>query len=260
MNLLTFFAWAGTFATARIRPPQVTRTAYAIPADSIDFWLKYLTENNVDRASAERFGERVIQFRDPDGLELELVGTPIPRGTPWITPAIPPQHAIRGFYSATLTEEGYENTARLLTDIMGFKAVSSDQNRFRYRASAGGGFASIIDLLCVPGGMHGSVGAGAVHHIAFRTPDDAQQAAWRSELVSARFNVSPVMNREYFHSIYYREPGGILFEIATDNPGFTIDQPAAELGTKLMLPPWFEKARPQIVQALPPVRLPAAAQ
>src|SRR4051794_28941680 len=138
---------------------------------------------------------------------------------------------------------------------MGFRAAGSENNRFRYRASAGGA-ASVVDLLCVPDARRGGNGAGVVHHVAFRTPDDEQQRAWREKIVRLGYNVSPVMDRTYFHSIYFREPGGVLFEVATDNPGFTADQEAGKLGMALMLPSWLELQRPEIERLLPPLRLP----
>ncbi len=258
-TILTFFAWPGAHR-GRIGPPQVTVTAYAVPANAIDYWVGRLKEKGLNPRTTERFGERVLSFVDPDGMQLEIVGGAEPKGQAWAAGPIPVAEAIRGFHSITISEEGYENTARLLTDVMGFKATSSDQNRFRYQAGVGDGFASTIDLVCVPDARHGSMGAGVVHHVAFRTPDDGQQEAWRKTIAGAYFNVSPVMDRTYFHSIYYREPGGVLFEIATENPGFTVDQPADQLGAKLMLPAWLEKHRAEIERVLPTVKLPVVRQ
>lgn len=255
-TVLTFFAWPGAHR-GRIGPPQVTATVFSAPAAGIDFWFERLTKMSVAVApGAQRFGERVLSFTDPDGMGLEIVGSVETLGQPWSAGGVPTPHAIRGFHSATLSEEGYENTARLLTDVMGFKAAGNEQNRFRFRAGSGDGFASLIDLVCLPDARQGGMGAGTVHHIAFRTPDDAQQAAWRQEISEMHFNVSPVMDREYFHSIYYREPGGVLFEIATNGPGFAVDQPADQLGRKLMLPPWLERHRAEIERILPVVKLP----
>jgi len=257
-SVLTFFAWPGAHR-GRIGPPQVTVTAFAARAAALAYWAARLREKGIEvHPHPERFGEPVLGFDDPDGMHLEIVGATDPSHEPWRAGPIPADHALRGFHSATLSEEGYENTAHLLTDTMGFKLTASESNRYRYRAGGEDRFASTIDLLCVPGGRHGGMGAGAVHHIAFRTPDDAQQAAWRQELVRSGLNVSPVMDRTYFHSIYYREPGGVLFEIATSNPGFTVDEPAGELGSKLRLPPWLESDRPAIERAVPPIRLPTA--
>jgi glyoxalase family protein len=252
---MTFFAWQGAFR-GRIGPPQVSVTAFSVPGESMEFWAQRLGEQGVEtKPGSERFGERVIKIDDPDGMHIELIGSPKPAGTPWAAGPVPAEHAIRGFHSVTISEEGYERTARLLVDVMGFAAVGSEQNRFRYRAAGTEQFANTVDLVCVPDARHGSLGAGVVHHVAFRTPTDMQQAAWRAEIADLGYNVSPVMDRTYFHSIYYREPGGVLFEIATESPGFTADQPAAELGKKLMLPAWLEKHRTQIEQVVPPLRL-----
>jgi glyoxalase family protein len=254
-TIMTFFAWPGA-QRGRIGLPQVTVTAFAVPAEAMDYWAKRLKEKSVMvQPGTDRFGERVLTFSDPDGMGLEIVGTSAPRGQAWAAGPVPVQYAIHGFHSATISEEGYENTARLLTDVMGFKETGSEQNRFRYRAP-GDGFAATVDLLCIPDGKHGNMGAGVVHHIAFRTKDDAEQAAWHRTIADRGFNISPVMDRTYFHSIYYREPGGVLFEIATENPVFTADETPAELGQKLMLPPWLEKHRAAIERAVPPLRLP----
>jgi glyoxalase family protein len=225
-----------------------------VPARSLDYWIARLQPHKA--STADRLGERAIRFSDPDGITLEIVGMTDPLGQAWKAGPIPVEHAIRGFHGVTISEEGYESTAKVLTDLMGFKADQNEGNRFRYRASAGDGFASIVDLLCVPDARRGDMGAGIVHHVAFRTPDDPQQAAWRTKIVQAGLNVSPVMDRNYFHSIYYREPGGVLFEIATDNPGFTVDEPAETLGSGLKLPAQYEQYRSEIADALPKVRLP----
>ena len=254
-TILTFFAWPGV-PRGRVGPPQLTATSYAAPAGALEFWSRRLKDHRVEaQASVTRFGEQVLSFADPDGMKVEIVanrqeGLPAPAGGP-----VPEAYALRGFYGVTLSEEGYENTAKLLTDVMGFRAAGSEGNRFRYRASAGGA-ASVVDLLCVPDARRGGTGAGVVHHVAFRTPDDEQQRAWRERIVRLGYNVSPVMDRTYFHSIYFREPGGVLFEVATDNPGFSADQDAAELGTTLMLPQWLEPQRSEIEEVVPPLRLP----
>lgn len=257
-TVMTFFAWPGAHR-GLIGPPQVTTTAFCVPAKAIDFWQTRLTDHGVKPiAESDRFGQRIISFADPDGMQLEITGATDPKGAPWSNGRIPVEQAIRGFDSITISEGGYESTARLLTDVMGFVASGSEGDRFRYRAGSGDGFAATVDLVCLPAARKGSLGAGVVHHVAFRTEGDAQQKTWHSAIAAAGFNVSPVMDRTYFHSIYYREPGGVLFEIATDNPGFTADQAAEELGRKLMLPPWLEKHRAEIERVVPPVRLPGA--
>jgi glyoxalase family protein len=255
-TIMTFFAWPGAHR-GRIGPPQVTVTAFAVPMGSLDYWKTRLTDNRVASRDAENhFGQRGLAFEDPDGMPLEIVGEPDPAGQAWTSGPVPANSAIRGFHGVTIAEEGYEKTAHLLTDLMGFKAVGEERNRFRYRAASDKGVGLIVDLLCVPGARHGAMGAGVIHHIAFRTADDPQQKHWQEKIAGAGLNVSPVMDRTYFHSIYYREPGGVLFEIATDAPGFTFDEPAEQLGTKLKLPPWLQPHQAEIEQAVPPLRLP----
>jgi glyoxalase family protein len=228
-----------------------------MPAHSAAYWQQRLSENGITSTdSGERFGDRVFAFADPDGLPIELVATPDANpSSAWKGSAVEPEHAICGFHSATLSEEGYEQTARLLQDTMGFALVGNEGNRFRYKA-AGGGVGAIVDVLCTPDARFGRLGAGTVHHIAWRTPDDTQQLKWRDDLVKLEYNVSPVMDRTYFHSIYYREPGGVLFEIATDPPGFALDEAPEHLGERLMLPSQYESIRPALEQSLPKLSLP----
>ena len=204
---------------------------------------------------AKRFGEQVLTLRDPDGLQVELVAygpaeawETVPSGT------LPSEHEVRGFHSVTLWEEGYEQTAQLLTGQLGFRAAQDENNVFRY-ISVGhmsGNLGSIVDVRCAPGFWPGVVAVGTIHHVAFRTLDDATQLMLREQLAAHGLNVTPVIDRQYFHSVYFREPGGVLFEIATDAPGFTVDEPQAELGTHLKLPPRLEGAREEIE----PLRLP----
>jgi glyoxalase family protein len=254
-TVLTFFAWPGAHR-GRIGPPQVSVTAFAVPATALDFWATRLKERSIETRSADRLGESAIAFSDPDGMALELIGVAEPGGRPWSAGPIAAEYAIRGFHSVTICEDGYENTAKLLTDVMGFQSVGQERDRFRYRAGQGDGFASIVDLLCMPDARHGELGAGVVHHVAFRTPDDRQQRAWREQIAQLGFNISPIMDRVYFHSIYFREPGGVLFEIATETPGFTTDETPEKLGSGLRLPPWLEPQHAQIERILPPLRLP----
>lgn len=254
-TIMTFFAWPGA-PHGRSGPPQVTTVALAVPAGAFAFWSERLQAHHVTVQQGEdHFGEPVLGFEDPDGIRLELVAVAPTDGHAPAGGQISTANAIRGFHGVTLAEEGCEITAKLLTDVMGFRAAGNEGNRFRYRAGTGD-LASVVDLLCVPDARRGGMGAGVVHHIAYRTPDDAQQAAWLTQLTALDYNVSPVMDRVYFHSIYFREPGGVLFEIATDPPGFTLDQAPDELGTKLMLPPWLEPHRAELQKILPRLRLP----
>ncbi|HWQ93579.1 MAG TPA: ring-cleaving dioxygenase [Clostridia bacterium] len=257
-TILTFFPWADIRQGGR-GTGQIEATAFAIAPESIDYWLERLKNGQVSAQRAdERFGQVVVSFADPDGMRLEMIATEAKaRVEPWSDSNVPAEHALRGFHSVSAALEGYERTAKLLTEVFGYELVQEEGNRFRFSPPHASGAGNIIDLLCLPDTQRARGGAGSVHHIAFRTQDDASQLACREELVKLGFNVSPVMDRTYFHSIYFREPGGILFEIATDPPGFTVDESVGELGLTLRLPPWMEKARKEIEAVLPPITLPA---
>jgi glyoxalase family protein len=262
-TILTFFVWPGA-QRGRQGNSQVTAASFGVPKDSLAFWTERLaTRGIVFEKLPQRFGQAVLSFVDPDGMRLELVETPLANVMhAWEGGGIPTKFAIHGFHGATLSETGYERTAALLTDTMGFRLVGQEQNRFRYESthsqaghSQAGEAGRVIDVMCTPAAPEGRVAVGTVHHIAFRTPNDAQQRQWLAKISGLRYNVSPIMDRVYFHSIYYREPGGILFEIATDCPGFAIDEPVERLGQTLQLPPWMEAQRAKIEAALPPIQL-----
>jgi glyoxalase family protein len=250
-TVLTLFPWPHA-AQGEIGTGQVTAMAFEMPASSLDFWFSRLLECEVHIDGIEkRFGEEVLRFRDPDGLRLELVGVARPADRPAaLSGLIPPGHALRGFHSATLSERDTAGTNRLV-DFLGFTRIAQAGCRIRYQASARD--ASIIDIVREPQTPAGTVGAGTVHHIAFRTPTEGHQERWRRELMSRVGAITPVIDRMYFHSMCFREPGGILFEIATDPPGFAIDEPVDHLGERLMLPPWLEASRAALEQRLPPV-------
>lgn len=255
-TVLTFFPWPG----ARRGQPgngQVSAVAFSVPSDAFGYWQERLRAQNVSTSEVqERFGETVLPLRDPDGLLLELVAHEEASALPaWEAGPVPAEWAIRGFHHATLWEKDHERTAQLLTETFGFRPVEDDGVRFRFASQEWPG--RMVDLVRHPEGQPGRMGAGAVHHIAWRTADDEQQVAWRRKLIGLGYGVTPVKDRHYFHSIYFREPGGVLFEIATDAPGFTLDEPVAELGAHLKLPPWLEESRSRIEQALPELRLPA---
>src|SRR5213080_4162898 len=255
-TILTFFAWTGTRHGIR-STGQIEATAFAISPYSIGYWLERLKQHHVTaERTSTRFGEEVIRLIDPDGILIELLA-PSPHGSfePWSDSPVPAEHALRGFHSVSAALEGYERTARLLTESFGYRLAEESGNRFRFVAPTESGPGRIVDLLCMPDGRAGHVAAGSVHHIAFRAKDDAEQLQWREHLVDLGYNVTPVMDRVYFHSIYFREPGGVLFEIATAPPGFTLDEQVIELGTHLRLPPWLESARSEIEQILPPIQL-----
>ena len=166
---------------------------------------------------------------------------------------IPLEHSVKGFYGVTLSADGYEKTAGLLTAQMDHRLITEKGNRFQYSASGKPG--DFIDIICSPDSLRGLGGSGTIHHIAFATADDSSQVAAREKLVAAGFNPTPVLDREYFHSIYFREPGGVLFEIATIPPGFAVDEEPNHLGESLKLPPWFELKRSIIEQGLDPIQL-----
>jgi glyoxalase family protein len=252
-TILTFFPWPG----ARRGTPgvgQITAFAFQAPRGSLPFWRDHLTSKGFAIASeGARFGEEFLAIQDPDGFLIELIETADPALiSPVKAASIPAQHALCGFHGATLSLEAQERTGSVLTKLMGAVLEKNEDNRFRYLLGEGPDRAR-IDLLCLPAGRWGTGSAGIVHHIAWRTPDDASQLAARSELVSGGFNVSPVMDRNYFHSIYYREPGGVFFEIATDPPGFAVDESPEKLGSKLMLPTWLEGHRSVLEATLPPL-------
>jgi glyoxalase family protein len=258
-TILTFFPWPNA-RRGRAGVGQVTAFAFQAPLGSLGFWQKHLASGGlVITDEGSRFGENFIAIQDPDGFLLEFIETAeVASITPARAATIPAEYALRGFHGTTLSLEAQEQTGAVLTKLMGASLEGSEGNRFRYRLGEGLGRAR-IDLLCLPAGAWGTGGTGIVHHIAWRTPDDASQLIARKELVSAGLNVSPVMDRNYFHSIYYREPGGVLFEIATDPPGFAIDESAETLGSKLTLPDWLEGHRAVLEATLPPLKqLPAS--
>lgn len=247
----TFFPWPNG-RSGQIGTGQAQTTAFLIPQDAIDYWTNRFDEQDVAfDAPTTRFDETVISFRDPDSLELELVAHPeTPDGDPWQDAPVPTDNAIRGFHGVTLALEGYEQTASLLEEEMGFAFDRDDDGRrFRSRSDGDVGFA--IDLLCQPTRDRGRTGVGTVHHVAFRVESEAQQQQWREALIDRGLNVTPVIDRVYFQSVYFREPGGVLFEIATEGPGFTVDEEHDELGTTLTLPPWLEDERQAIESRLP---------
>jgi catechol 2,3-dioxygenase-like lactoylglutathione lyase family enzyme len=256
-SILTFFPWPGS-RRGRQGAGQVGVTSFAILPSSVGFWIERFIKHRVDFEHPKtRFDEeRVISFRDNDGLLVELVAHPgAESGRGWKTASVPEEHSIRGVHAVTLWQESCDLTGKLLEDAFGFEPVREQASIFRY-AAKGRGLGSIVDLRCVPGLWPAVMGAGTVHHVAFRAPDDETQLNARNALVAKGFNVTPQMDRDYFHSVYFREPGGVLFEIATDPPGFTLDEPLDKLGQSLQLPQWLEPRRFEIEALLPNVHLP----
>lgn len=256
-SALTFFYWAGQ-PRGEVGPGQATATAWSVSAASAGFWRERLAAHGVAFAEESRFGDTVLRFQDPDGLGLEIVATAEPDSRqPWAHPEIPLAHGLRGFHSVTLTHGDSSRTARLLTGAMGFRetaraAAPSGEARVRHAVAAGGPGA-YVDLVAAPSAPRGRPGVGTVHHVAFRVADDADELAAQAEWRAAGLQVSPQMDRNYFHSIYARETGGVLFEIATDQPGFAIDEPVESLGRALKLPAQYEPHRAAIEARLEPL-------
>ena len=254
-TLLTFFAWP---KGRRGKPGlgQVTAAALSVGPASLGFWRERLMSYGIPVSEPEtRFGETVVTFRDPDGMGLELVATANDLRTGWADGGVPAEHAIKGVHAVTLPERTLDKTVALLTQTLGFRAVQTDGDGTRY-ALASGQSGTFADVRSAPNLEPGQIAVGTIHHIAWRTPDDAAQSRWLETLSAQGYGVSPVMDRDYFHSIYFREPGGVLFEIATDPPGFAIDESPETLGQTLHLPPQYAPMRAQIVSHLPPIRLP----
>lgn len=250
-TILTFFPWAG-LRRGRPGTGQAYATGFSVPVGSLPFWQERLTRLDVKQQPIEsRFNDQVLPFADPDGLRLELIATAETDSRP-PAPAkdVPAESAIRGFHSSTLALTDAAATAAVLTDSMGYRLAGQSGHRARYTAAAGGP-GTYVDLLTDPALPRGLNGAGTIHHVAFRVADAAQENSARDILLKSGLHVSPVIDRAYFKSIYYREPAGVLFEIATDGPGFAIDEPLEQLGTILGLPPHLEPHRVEIEAALP---------
>lgn len=249
-TILTFFPWEG-MRPGRRGISQVTEIGYSVPENSLDFWLKRLDTHNVTyNKPAEKFGETYLTLLDPDGLKLELTVVPNDGRKVWTTADIAAEQALRGFHHVTLTLDRIEPTAAILTDLFGYQLKEQHVNRYRFVTDAVG-VAATIDLVEAKGESAGMMGSGSVHHVAFRVKDDATQMALREKIVARGLQITPQIDRQYFHSLYFREPGGVLFEIATDNPGFAIDEPVEALGTNLKLPPQYEGQRTAIANQLP---------
>ena len=253
-SVLTFFYWAGQ-ARGRIGAGQATATAWSIPAAAATFWRERLDAHRVAFSEETRLGDTVLAFADPDGLGLELVAThAADTRRPHEHPEIPAAFGLRGFHSVTLTHTDSARALSLLVERMGARELARDPGAGRIRLALGDGApGALVDLLAVPAGPRGLPGLGTVHHIAFRVADDEAELAARADWIAAGLSVSPQMDRNYFHSIYAREPGGVLFEIATDTPGFTVDEPHETLGSTLKLPAHYERHRAEITAALPPL-------
>jgi glyoxalase family protein len=254
-TIMTFFPWAHA-PGGRIGAGQLVVTSFSIPATSLGYWTERLVEHNVRfEKPRDRFGETVLTFEDPDRLRVELVASEDERPE-WAGGTVPAEHSVRGFHHVALAVETTESTVRLMTEALGFWQVDRSDGSIRLSAGEGGP-GNTVDVISASGFPRGSMGVGTVHHVAFRVPDDETQVALREEISALGYNVTPVLDRNYFRSIYFREPGGVLFEIATDPPGFAVDEAEAELGTHLKLPPWLEPRRDKLEEVLPVLRIPS---
>ncbi|WP_041289215.1 ring-cleaving dioxygenase [Kribbella flavida] len=252
-TLLTFFPWPEVPA-GRQGSGLTTATAFGIPPESLGWWQRRLADHQVDAdPPVRRTDEEVLAFRDPDGLVIELVAADGDSRSGWDgASGVPAEHAVRGLHAITMTEADLGPTADLFADLgMSLDAESGDRARF---AMAGDEPGTLVDLVA-GAGEKGRQAGGTVHHVAFRAPDQETQAQWRLQLIEAGAKVTEILDRQYFTSIYFREPGGVLLEIATDQPGFTVDEPLLELGRSLKLPPWLEPTREQIENSLPALEL-----
>jgi len=257
---LTFFPWA-QMAPSREGYGLSSEVALAIPPGSIDFWSNRLQQSGAMLAQAEsRFGQPALPFRDPHGLRVALVESEDSLGrpfTPWDRSPIPVEHQIRGLESARMVERDLVRTSSFLSDAMGFTRVGVENGWHRYGVGDGKSGA-YVDLYEMPTAGRGAWGTGSIHHLAWRVDDAAHQLDVRTRVLKGGARPTPVIDRFWFKSVYFPEPGGVLFELATDGPGFAVDEDSAHLGESLVLPPWLEPERASIEAALPPLTMPTA--
>ena len=257
-SIVTFFYWAGYEARGRVGYGQSTALVFSAPADSLHFWQQRLQRHGVAATHCRRFGEDIVAFLDPDGIPVEIVAVAADSRVGWQAhPDVPAALALRGLHTAELTVREANPTEALLTGPMGYQRVCSQRNRVRFVAASAlgsvGASGRFIDVIEDATGTPGVSGAGTVHHVAWSVPDDDTEIGLQTRLKQAGHAVSEVRDRTYFQSIYYREPGGVLFEIASAKPGFFIDETVAKLGSTLRLPGAFERARGEIESHLPPL-------
>lgn len=250
-TILTFFPWmninpgyAGT--------GMATEIGYSVPDGSLNFWKDRFKEHNIKYGDpSERLGEIFLPFQDPDGLKINFV---VPKNqdkrAPWETGEVKSSVATKGFHSITLTLKNIKGTTEILTEVFGYKLAEQEGNRYRFITDAVEN-AGIVDLLEAPEERAGYVAGGTNHHVAFRVKNEEEQMAFCERIAQRGLSITDKIDRNYFYSVYFREPGGVLFELATDNPGFTVDEPVSELGTHLKLPAQYEKSRALIEKSLP---------
>ncbi|WP_343706175.1 ring-cleaving dioxygenase [Flavobacterium sp.] len=246
-TILTFFPWGEGIQQGRKGSGMATEIGYSVPKGSLDFWQKRFEKYNVIyNKPAEKFGEKYLTFLDPDGLKLELIESKTDDNRKaWETDEVKADVATKGFHNITLTLNSIKATAAILTDIFGYKLIDQEVNRYRYATDAVEN-AAIVDLVELPEEKRGLNANGTVHHVAFRVPNDEILMKFREKIEDYGLSITPQIDRQYFHSLYFREPGGVLFEIATDNPGFTVDESLEELGQNLKLPAQYEPQRAAI--------------
>lgn len=250
-TILTFFPWQG-IQQGRAGTGMATEIGYSVPEGSLEFWEDRFTQFNVQHGTiAERLGELYLPFQDPDGLNLNLI---VPKKADnrqaWETAEVKAQNATKGFHSITLTLKTIKGTADILTEVFGYTLLEQEGNRYRY-ITTNIENAAIVDLIEAPQEERGIVAGGTNHHVAFRVANDEVLMNYREKILQRGINITPKINRDYFFSLYFREPGGVLFELATDNPGFTVDEPLDKLGTSLKLPVQYQPMRAEIEKALP---------
>jgi predicted esterase/catechol 2,3-dioxygenase-like lactoylglutathione lyase family enzyme len=260
-SIMTFFPWPGAHR-GRQGTGQVAVTAFAVLPSALGFWVERLVRHSIQFEGPTKRGsgadaEQVIALKDPDGLMLEIVAHPGAGARPaWGgAPGIPGESAIHGFHAVTIWVDDAEATERVLIDTLGFRAVHEEGSTRRF-AVGDGGPGTLVDVRTIGGFGQGVGGAGTVHHVAWCVADDATQLAARKQVAAAGLRPTPVIDRQYFHSVYFREPGGVLYELATVPPGFTVDEPVEHLGERLMLPPQYERHRAEIESVLPKIHLP----
>ena len=251
-TILTFFPWEG-IGKGTNGAGMATHIGYSVPEGSLEFWKNRLKEHHIALAENEIFGERLISFTDPDGLQLQFVEPKAKDNRiAWTTKELNDQHALKGFHSITLSLKQADPTLKILTDVLGYSIQGQEGGRYRLITDSID-TANIVDIIEDPNLSYGRNAAGTNHHVAFRVKDDNILMEYREKVLSAGLDITPKINRDYFFSLYFREPGGVLFELATDNPGFTVDEPLESLGTTLKLPKQYENYRSQIEAGLPKI-------
>ncbi|WP_254546147.1 ring-cleaving dioxygenase [Halomarina pelagica] len=248
-TIVTFSPWSDRDETDQRATGEVTAVGFVVPPQSHGYWVDRLGAHGVETARRERFGQPVLSFTDPDGLSVDLVA--VDGGDePWTGGSVPTTEAVRGLFGVTVAVEDPETTARFVEDSLGYALDGTDDGRLRYRSV--GRVGAVLDVVRREASGPAPVGPGQVHHVAFRVGSAAEQAELGEAISALGTNVSPVVDRQYFRSLYFREPGGCAFELATDDPGFAVDEDPADLGRELMLPAWLEDRREDVEAHLSP--------